>query len=154
MVLLTGIHNKRPRSSTSRTMQRRISLVRIPIRSAIIDATAPYARRLRQALVDVGFGDLVPVASALTKPNKVFMLGQKPWRVDILTSIDGLTFKDVWTSRAAAEFVASPLHVIGRDMLIKNERAAGRPKDRAVDRSRNSDRRSDRIPMVGETDGV
>lgn len=96
-----------------------------------VDRSLANARRLRQALVDFGFGDLAPVASALTKPNKVFMLGQKPWRVDILTSIDGVTFKDVWTSRVEAEFVASPLYVIGRDMLIKNKRAAGRPKDRA-----------------------
>ena len=57
------------------------------------------------------------------------MLGRKPWRIDILTSIDGVSFEQAWASRVRARFVATPLYVIGRDMLIKNKRAAGRDKD-------------------------
>jgi hypothetical protein len=36
-----------------------------------------------------------------------------------------------WRIRGAAEFIAQPLYVIGRDMLIKNKRAAGREQNRA-----------------------
>jgi hypothetical protein len=68
-------------------------------------------------------------AKELSRPHKVFMLGRKPWRIDILTSIDGVSFKEAWPSRVEARFVATPLYVIGRDMLIKNKRASGRDKD-------------------------
>jgi hypothetical protein len=57
------------------------------------------------------------------------MLGRKPWRIDVLTGIDGVTFRQAWDSRVEAEFVTRPLYVIGRDALIANKRAAGRDKD-------------------------
>jgi hypothetical protein len=57
------------------------------------------------------------------------MLGRKPWRIDILTGIDGVTFAEAWASRVEAEFVSRPLFVIGRDALVANKRAAGRDKD-------------------------
>jgi hypothetical protein len=59
------------------------------------------------------------------------MLGRKPWRIDILTRIDGVTFEAVWKGRVEAAFVAEPLYVIGRAELLANKRAAGRAKDLA-----------------------
>ncbi|HTR53959.1 MAG TPA: hypothetical protein VMJ10_24860 [Kofleriaceae bacterium] len=94
-----------------------------------VERTPANARRLRQALVDFGFGNVAPAATDLARPHKVFMLGHKPWRIDILTSIDGVSFAQAWKSRVEADFVTHPLYVIGRDMLIKNKRAAGRDKD-------------------------
>lgn len=94
-----------------------------------VERSATNARRLREALIDFGFGNVVPAVAELARPHKVFMLGHKPWRIDILTSIDGVSFARAWRSRVEAEFVKHPLYVIGRDMLIKNKRAAGRDKD-------------------------
>jgi len=94
-----------------------------------VDPTPTNARRLRSALIDFGFGDTVPRAPVFAAPDKVFMLGRKPNRIDILTGIDGVTFAEAWASRVEAEFEAKPLYVIGRDALIVNKRAAGRPKD-------------------------
>ncbi len=41
--------------------------------------------RLTEALIDFGFGNVVPAVAELARPHKVFMLGHKPWRIDILT---------------------------------------------------------------------
>jgi hypothetical protein len=87
------------------------------------------ARRLHEALVDFGFGDVAPAVEELARKDRVFMLGRKPWRIDVLTGIDGVSFREAWASRVEAEFVASPLYVIGRAALLKNKRAAGRKKD-------------------------
>lgn len=57
------------------------------------------------------------------------MLGRKPWRIDVLTGIDGVSFREAWAGRVEAEFAAKPLFVIGRAALLKNKRAAGRTKD-------------------------
>ena len=94
-----------------------------------VDRDPENAKRLRSALVDFGFGSVAPQPEELSRPHKVFMLGRKPWRIDILTSIDGVSFKEAWLSRVEAQFEATPLYVIGRAMLIKNKRAAGRDKD-------------------------
>jgi hypothetical protein len=96
-----------------------------------VERSPANARRIREALIDFGFGKVVPTRSELARPHRVFMLGRKPWRIDIPTSIDGVTFKQAWTSRVEAEFIVAPLYVIGRDMLVKNKRAAGRDKDLA-----------------------
>ena len=61
--------------------------------------------------------------------DKIFMLGRKPWRIDILTGIDGVTFREAWATKVEADFIAKPLYVIGRDALIANKRAAARDKD-------------------------
>jgi hypothetical protein len=94
-----------------------------------VEPSAENAVRLREALVDFGFGDIAPPADDLARPDKVFMLGRKPWRIDILTGITGVTFEQAWASRVTADFDPGPLPVIGRDALIQNKRAAGREKD-------------------------
>jgi hypothetical protein len=87
------------------------------------------ARRLHAALIDFGFAGNLPEPDELAKPDKVIMLGRKPWRIDILTTIAGVSFDEAWAGRVETEFEAGPLWVIGRNELIKNKRAAGRDKD-------------------------
>ena len=82
-----------------------------------VDRSLANARRVREALVEFGFGNLAPRAAALAEPNKVFMLGRKPWRIDILTTIDGVTFHEAWKSRVEAELAVAPLYVIGRGAI-------------------------------------
>jgi hypothetical protein len=60
---------------------------------------------------------------------RVFMLGVKPWRIDILAGIDGVSFEEAWRTRQPASFHGIELFVIGRDALLKNKRASGRKKD-------------------------
>ena len=94
-----------------------------------VEPTLPNARRLHRALVDFGFGAVAPSPEQLALPDKIFMLGRKPWRIDILTGIEAVSFREAWAGRVAAEFVAQPLWIIGREALLKNKRAAGRKKD-------------------------
>jgi len=97
----------------------------------LIDRTRANARRLRTALVAFGFGDSLPTAEEIVRPGRIWMLGRKPWRIDILTDIDGVDFRRVWKGRVYADFEAGPLPVIGLDELITNKKASGRPKDLA-----------------------
>jgi hypothetical protein len=43
-----------------------------------VEPTLENARRLRNALVDFGFGGVAPPAADLAQLSKVFMLGRKP----------------------------------------------------------------------------
>jgi hypothetical protein len=94
-----------------------------------VEPTAANARRLREALEDFGFGAVAPGVEELAQPDKIFMLGRKPWRIDILTGIDGVTFREAWATKVQAEFEVKPLYVIGREALIANKRASARDKD-------------------------
>ena len=64
-------------------------------------------------------------------PDTVFQIGVAPNRIDILTSIDGVDFADPWKNRTPAVVDKHSFFVIGRDDLLKNKRATGRPKDLA-----------------------
>jgi hypothetical protein len=94
-----------------------------------VDPGRANAGRLREALLAFGFGASLPSARELATPGKIWMLGRKPWRIDVLTKISGVTFARAWEGRVEAEFMPRPLFVIGRRELIANKRASGRDKD-------------------------
>ena len=94
-----------------------------------VDPTLANAARLREALSAFGFGNDLPSTRKLAVPGKIWMLGRKPWRIDVLTKIDGVSFRRAWRGRSKAEFGPGPLFLIGRRELIVNKRASGRDKD-------------------------
>ena len=65
----------------------------------------------------------------LARPGMVFQIGVEPSRIDILTAISGVEFDHAWANRLSVEMDGIQLNVIGRDDLIANKRACGRPKD-------------------------
>lgn len=58
-----------------------------------------------------------------------YRMGVKPNLIELLTSIDGVSFDEVWTGRRIIELDGRSIPVIGRRALLRNKRAAGRPKD-------------------------
>jgi hypothetical protein len=67
--------------------------------------------------------------SDLASAGTIFQIGVPPIRIDVITSVDGLTFDEAWPSRIAGEFGDQTVPVLSRDDLIRNKRAAGRPQD-------------------------
>ena len=65
----------------------------------------------------------------LATPGMVFQIGIEPSRIDILTAISGVAFDDAWENKLNIELDDIKLNIIGRDDLIVNKRACGRPKD-------------------------
>ena len=60
-----------------------------------------------------------------------FQMGSKPWRIDVLTFVEGISFDETWTDRQEFTLDDVVLPVPSRKHLIANKRAAGRPKDLA-----------------------
>lgn len=65
------------------------------------------------------------------RPGAAFEIGVAPRRIDILTSIDAVDFDGAWDNREEVEVEGIRVTVIGRQDLIKNKRAVGRPQDLA-----------------------
>ncbi|MCW5940897.1 MAG: nucleotidyltransferase [Fimbriimonadaceae bacterium] len=89
------------------------------------------AERLYAVLREFGFGATIESAAALTAAPRVFMLGRLPYRIDILTAIDGTDFKDAWQRRVSGALDGVPVHFLSLEDFVANKRAAGRPKDLA-----------------------
>jgi hypothetical protein len=93
--------------------------------------TPANAQRVFDALVRFG----APLESArvtsadFTQPGAVYQIGLPPRRIDVLTEISGLTFDEAWASRITAEIDGRTVSFIGREALLKNKEASGRPKD-------------------------
>jgi hypothetical protein len=58
-----------------------------------------------------------------------YQLGQPPLRIDILMSIEGVTFDEAWPRRVESQVGSERAWFIGRGELIRNKRAAGRHID-------------------------
>lgn len=94
-----------------------------------IDAAPDNAARVVQALADFGFGSLGLSPSDFTAPDSVLQLGRRPLRIDILTSISGVSFEACYPNRVMVDVDGSALPFIGRACLIANKKASGRLKD-------------------------
>lgn len=68
-------------------------------------------------------------AADLANPGTVFQIGVPPNRIDIITTIDGVTFPEAWPQRITTTYGDQAVLVIGRGHLIQNKRASGRPQD-------------------------
>lgn len=96
------------------------------------------AARVHDALRAFGapLADLSPVD--LATPGIVFQIGVAPVRIDILTSISGVSFEEAWPARVPSRYGDQAIAVLSREHLIQNKLAAGRLQDLAdVERLRS-----------------
>jgi hypothetical protein len=105
-----------------------------------IRPTAENGRRTFAALVSFGAPLDGISADDLVDPESFYAMGVPPNRIDVLNTIDGITFDQAWPGRVEGHYGDERMWVIGMDDLITNKRAAGRPSD-LVDVSRLERRR-------------
>jgi hypothetical protein len=89
------------------------------------------AARLENVLRAFGFASLGLAAEDFLEPDQVVQLGRPPNRIDLLTSLTGVEFEEVWENRVAGSLEGVPVQFIGLDALARNKRATGRAQDRA-----------------------
>ena len=97
----------------------------------LIRSDAENARRILDALSEFGFGNLGLTAMDFTVLNRVIQLGYPPVRVDLLTSITGVSWQEVADNRETGIYGGVPVFYIGRAQLVKNKRLTARQKDLA-----------------------
>ncbi len=91
--------------------------------------TPENALRVWNALASFG----APMAEIdiedFSTPDIVFQIGIAPQRIDVMTSVSGVDFDDAWPSRLVADLDGLRADIIGRQQLLQNKIASGRPKD-------------------------
>lgn len=95
----------------------------------LVPPDALNGRRICQSLADFGFSGLGLSESDFASPNAVIQLGYPPVRIDLATSIDGVTWEEVRHGSIESMLDGMPVRIIGRAELIANKRASARAKD-------------------------
>jgi hypothetical protein len=96
-----------------------------------IDATPDNAERLLRALAEFGFGEAGLQVTDFVKEGMVIQLGYPPHRIDLLTSLTGVSFDACYEDRETVDADGVVLRVIGLEGLRQNKRALGRHQDLA-----------------------
>lgn len=93
--------------------------------------TLKNVERVWRALSAFGapLSDVQP--SDFKEPDTVFQIGVSPRRIDILTTIEGVSFDRAWPERLGIELEGVRVPVIGRAHPIENKQALGRSQDKA-----------------------
>ncbi len=92
-------------------------------------------QKLYRALDEFWQGSIPGIRSPdeLMSPGVIIQFGVPPNRIDLVSSITGVSFKEAWKSRTREKVKIKkrlyPVFFIGLDQLIKNKEAINRPKD-------------------------
>ena len=87
------------------------------------------AQRILAALEAFGFASVGLTRSDFEPPDQVVQLGVPPVRIDLITSITGVSWDEAFAGRTAGRYGDLPVDYIGREQFIANKRATGRQKD-------------------------
>jgi hypothetical protein len=97
----------------------------------LVEPTTINAERILAALNEFGFASLDLAVDDFNAPGKIVQLGVLPVRVDIITSITGVSWQDAYSNRVEGEYGDIRVYYLGRNQLIANKKALGRKKDLA-----------------------
>ena len=89
------------------------------------------ARILVELLREFGFASSKFTPTDFADSDQVIQLGRAPNRIDLLTSLTGVSNDEAFAGRIAAEVDGIPVFVLSKQHLIQNKRAVARPQDLA-----------------------
>jgi len=95
----------------------------------LVDPSEANAKRLATALAEFGYAALAREWQEFTRPDRMATLGRPPLRVDIMTSISGVSFDRAWRTRMRGKWGRHIVNFLGRQAFLANKKAAGRAKD-------------------------
>lgn len=87
------------------------------------------AEKLLKTLKEFGFASLKIKVEDLIQNDRVIQLGYPPNRIDLLNTIEGVSFDNAWKGKISGKYDGEPIFIIGKKDLIANKKAAGREQD-------------------------
>ena len=94
-----------------------------------VKSSIENAKKLISALIQFGFGSMDITEEDFLKKDFVVQLGYPPNRIDILTGVTGLDFKESWKERVEIETEGEKINYISLHHLKINKKQTGREKD-------------------------
>src|SRR3954470_15966780 len=97
----------------------------------LVRPTPDNARLLLALLNQFGFEQSRFTETDFLQSDQIIQLGRVPNRIDLLTSLTGVATDEAFDAKVSAIIDGIPVFVLGKDALIRNKRAVGRPQDLA-----------------------
>ena len=95
----------------------------------LVEASEENSKKIIDALTGFGFGNIGLKEGDFQKPNQVIQLGYAPVRIDIITSIAGVTFDSAWMNKVEGKYGDIYCFFISKEDLILNKQKVARPQD-------------------------
>jgi hypothetical protein len=95
----------------------------------LVRPTSENAHMLVHILNEFGFAESGFKEADFLKAEQLIQLGRAPTRIDLLTSITGVSSEEAFATKVPAELDGIPVFVLGKDALVRNKLAVGRPQD-------------------------
>ena len=87
------------------------------------------AEKLVAALREFGFGNSELTIDLFLKQNQIIRMGVPPIRIELLTTVSGVSFEECYSARIIDIIDGVKVHIIDLEHLKLNKRASGRYKD-------------------------
>ena len=97
----------------------------------LIESSADNSLKVVRALEAFGFGSLSLTVKDFREKKKIIQLGYEPLRIDLLTSVEGLSFRRIWKNRRSGVYGKEKVHFIGLEDLVSLKRRSSRLQDKA-----------------------
>lgn len=95
----------------------------------LVEPTLDNGKNIIKALEYFGFGELELSPEDFVEKESIIQLGFEPVRIDLITSVAGISFDSIWESRIQGIYGETPANFISREYLIECKLHAGRPQD-------------------------
>ncbi len=95
-----------------------------------VDASSENSHKIYKSLSQFGSPLSDINKETFTEKGIVFQVGIAPRRIDILTQIDGVSFKEAYEAKEEIKIEDLKVPFISKEKFIKNKLATGREKDR------------------------
>lgn len=94
-----------------------------------LETTVSNSKNVIIALNKFGFSTSGLSEKDFQEPETVIQLGFPPYRIDLITSADGLNFDECYEKKTNYLIDGVPIYIISKNDLITNKHATGRTKD-------------------------
>ena len=95
----------------------------------LVGADADNAKSLVAALSEFGIPKDQIRQELFEEEGNFFKFGHPPWRIDLITSVKGASFDEIYDRSQVQEVGEIELRIIAKEDLIKLKELAGRPQD-------------------------
>ena len=96
-----------------------------------VEPSPENAEKLNRVFGQFGFANIGVEQEDFTAEDQVVQLGIDPQRMDLMTSISGVTFEEAWNTREYGNLDGLQVPYISKELLKRNKAAVGRKQDLA-----------------------
>ncbi|MGE0392112.1 MAG: hypothetical protein AB7I25_13695 [Vicinamibacterales bacterium] len=97
----------------------------------LVRPTPENGRRVLDAIRDFGFPIEHLSPERIVDARTLLQMGEEPIQIHVMSAISGVSWDEAWADREMGPCGSQQAAYLGRASLLRNKRAAGRPKDLA-----------------------